>query len=554
MKPALISVQSPVAYLCAEFGLYAQLPLYAGGLGILAGDILKSAVEANFPMVGVGLLYKGRLAQQQINADDWPEDSDRSFDRIAEGIFPVVRDGEPLQVQVPLGSQTVNLAIYEKTMGKTVSLVLLEPDVPSNSAEMRRLTDILYCCGDESQLQQAILLGVGGYRALKALGLTPTFYHFNEGRPAFLTWEFQADWREQQHLSADQASQHARLQTVYTNHTLVAAGNQTYPLDLIKKYAQPFADRLGISADELIKPGLDKNATDRFSITQLALNSSIRASGVSQRHTQLAKQSWPDYHWDAITNGVHLKTWQKPEFAQPTNDDQELWNTHRKYKHRLMEMAVERTGIGYDPDHLIIAWARRITEYKQLDRVFADLERLEAILRHPARPIQILIAGKTHPGDDNAKRTLQNIIRLFQTRLNGVALYLPNYDIELAQYLTSGVDLWLNTPKFGLEASGTSGMKCVSNGVLQATVADGWSAEVDWTNRGWVLEPDSPEVSLYDQLENSIAPMFYQRDHRGLPMEWLARMRNSMKLANDFSAERVLNDYRRYLYHPTQTE
>lgn len=546
--PAL-SVQSPIAYLCAEFGLEAGLPLYAGGLGILAGDILKTAAEVHLPMVGVGLLYKGHGAHQHITAEGWQEDQDHPYDLTANGIFPVQKDGQPLLIHLPLGDTEVTLRVFEKTLGKTVSLILLDPDYPDNPEPIRHLADILYCCETETQLQQAILLGVGGFRALQAMGLSPALYHFNEGRPAFLSWEHQALLHELQHLDSSAAWATAKAKTVYTNHTLVAAGNQTYPLDMVHKYAQPFAQRLGIPVEQLLNQG-QADAQSPFSITRFALNSSQRASGVSQRHTTLAKKNWPQYHWDNVTNGVHLATWQRPAFHAAPVDDQELWNLHRQYKHQLMQLSVERTGVGYDPDRLVIAWARRIAGYKQLDRLFSDLDRLESLLRHPARPIQLIVAGKAHPGDNDAKKLLQQVIHFFQDQLNGVAVFIPDYDITLAQNLTAGVDVWLNTPQFGQEASGTSGMKAVSNGVLQATVADGWSAEVDWSTCGWILDPEQPEQTLYDLLETEIAPLFYQRDDRGLPAEWIKRMRASLELAIPFNTQRVLAEYRRFLYEP----
>ncbi len=543
-----ISVQSPVAYLCAEFGLSADLPFYAGGLGILAGDILKAAADRNFPFVGVGLLYKGKLAQSAIDERGWQQDVDRAFDPVAEGIFPVLFDGKPLTVQVTIASQRVTLSVHERIISSTVSLILLDPDTPENSPETRRLADILYCCDDHSQLQQAILLGCGGYKALKAMGLSPSVYHFNEGRPAFLIWEYVADIIATQALSFEDAWQEAKKKIVYTNHTLVAAGNQTYSADLIQPYALPYAEKCHCQTDQLLAQGQDiPKPNSGLSITRLALNASRKASGVSMPHTKLAQKAWPEYSWINITNGVHQETWQKPEFRKALQPP-ELWNAHRQYKHQLMELAVERTGIGYNPDTLVIAWARRITSYKQLDSIFNDLQRLESILRNPARPVQLVVAGKTHPGDENAKKMLQQVIQLFQSKLSGTALFLPNYDIPLAQSLVAGVDIWLNTPKFGMEASGTSGMKAASNGVLQATVADGWSAEVSWENLGWTLDSQQPELTLYDLLEQEIAPLFYDRNQAGLPTRWIERMSKTIELTDHYSAARVLREYREHLY------
>jgi starch phosphorylase len=353
---------------------------------------------------------------------------------------------------------------------------------------------------------------------------------------------------DQRGLSFEDAWQEAKNKIVYTNHTLVAAGNQSYSSELIQPYAKIYAQRCHCDVSQLLAKGQDTPQPNAgLSITRLALNASRKASGVSTPHTKLAQQAWPEYSWVNITNGVHQPTWQKPEFRN-RQDGPELWNTHRQYKHQLMELAVERTKIGYDPDRLIIAWARRITSYKQLDSIFNDLDRLENILRNPARPIQLVVAGKTHPGDNDAKKMLQQVIQLFQTRLSGVAVFLPDYDIPLAQHLVAGVDVWLNTPKAGMEASGTSGMKASSNGVLQATVADGWSAEIDWNGLGWTLDSQHPEITLYDALEQEIAPLFYDRNQAGIPIDWIDRMSRTIEQTSHYTTDRVLEQYREHLY------
>jgi len=378
----------------------------------------------------------------------------------------------------------------------------------------------------------------------------------NEGRPCFLHWQLIREMMDTHNISYKTAKEAAKNKTVYTNHTLVAAGNQDYSMDLLKVFSKYYAQKMGITNKELLKDGIDispletqlgKNQ-EKFSVTRAALNTSFKTNGVSNIHTNLSKKIWPEYNWINITNGVHFPTWQETKIKESVNDTNALWKVHQEQKKLLENFVKQQTGYGYNPNYLVISWARRLAGYKRLDVIFEDIERLRAIVKNESRPIQLLISGKAHQGDTLGKQMLQKIIGYMKRELVGHALFIPNYNIKVAQMLTRGSDIWLNTPEFGKEASGTSGMKAVSNGILNLTVAGGWAAEVNWENTGWVLDHDNLSKDLYEKLENKVTPLFFKRDENGVPMEWVKMMQNSIALAEKFSARRMFKEYREKLY------
>lgn len=546
-RAPLPAVRPEVAYFCAEFGLSEGLPFFAGGLGILAGDVVKQADEERFPLVGVGLFYHGKRDRQVVSENGWQEYKDYPFDPHELGFHEVcTANGQPWKYALPLGSETVQVYALAKVLPNGNIVYFLETDREENPWHFRDLTLAPYWGDGKQQLQQQLVLGCAGVRLLADLEILPETFHLNEGRPAVLAWELASLLCETEGLPAFDALQQARQRLVYTNHTLVRAGNLSYPVEVVKEHIGFWAERLELPAALLLEPGLDADGK-RFEITEFGLRMSRLASGVSERHTRLCEEQWPEFSWVNITNGVHFGTWQRPELAAKENTDLELWQAHLQAKHDLMQEAVRRTGIGYDPHRLVLGWARRITDYKRLGSVFADVQRLREILDSASCPTQIVVAGKAHPGDTESQELLQVIIQLFQTELSGRALFVPNYDIALSQFLVSGVDVWLNTPVDGREACGTSGMKAASNGVLQATVADGWAAEVDWTETGWVLDPEEPGMHLLDLLEQEIQPLYVQREN-GVPVEWVKRMRRTQEVAEGFSAHRMLKEYQEKLY------
>jgi glycogen phosphorylase len=548
MIPTDISSDHPIAYFCAEYGLDHNLPIYAGGLGVLSGDTLKAAVDAKLPVAAVGLLYRGNDARQVITEDGTQKEEDIFVDPLSLGLEHVNVDEQPLFIQVHLTQVNVWMHCWRKKLSENVTLYLLDTETEQNHEEERTISHSLYHGTEDSQFQQQLLLGIGGVKLLHALNIHPALYHLNEGRPAFLHWQLIRSYMDQHGMKFDEAKAAAKDKTVYTNHTLVGAGNPGYDANLVRTYGQYYAEKMGIDIQRLIDDGLENDNPKTFNLTRFALNVSRKASGVSQMHYELSKQQWPEYDWVGITNGVHLPTWQDTEIKAAIGDVEQLWDTHLEKKRELMKYVNGRTGYSYDPNRFVISWARRIAGYKQLEAVFADVERLRQLLSNQDRPCQILIAGKAHFGDTHGKALLKKIIGYMKQQLAGYVLFVPDYNLEVSKMLVSGSDLWLNTPQKGKEASGTSGMKAISNGVLQVSVSDGWVPEVDWNGKGWLLDDTNLSQDLYNKLEQEIIPLFYNRDEDGVPTRWVEMMQASITEAENFSAKRMLAEYRQQLY------
>lgn len=542
----LAYIKDPVCYLSAEFGIDNELPTYSGGLGVLTGDIINQAASENYPMVGLGILYKGKNFIQHITGLGKAETRDSEFDHDTSFLRTTTVDGKPVIVEMDLGKTNIKAKSYHIRLSDHTILFFLSTDVDGNPPEWITDMDTLYGGDMDSQIRQQILLGVGGLRLLKALDISPRLYHINEGRPEFIIWELVSDIIKRGTKSFEEAWQEARQKIVYTNHTLVAASNITYPRQVLEKWARIFAENLGVDSSSLINDGLIDEST--FSTTLFAINISSKQSAVSKVHAKYAKSQWPNYEWIPITNGVNMMRWQDSDFRNPSLSDSEIWEQHLIKKKELASSVLKRTGFEYDYKRLTIVWARRLAEYKQPTAIFKDIGRLKKILSNPERPIQILFAGNSHSGDANAKQIIEDIIKLFASDLAGYAIFVPNYNISLANHMTSGSDVWLNTPKGNLEACGTSGMKALANGVINCTVLDGWTYEVDWEKIGWTLDPNNVADNFYDLLEYEIAPLYYKRNENGLPLEWIERMRKSIALAPRFSTERVFKEYKEKLY------
>ncbi len=535
--------------MCAEYGLAEGLPFYAGGLGILAGDTLKQAADDDFPMVGIGLFYHGKKDRQVVDESGWQRYVDYHFEPDHFEFEEVVdQQGQPWSTTIQLGTESVTVFALAKKLNDNVAIYFLETDRAINPQHLRDLTLAPYWGDQVQQFRQQLVLGVGGVRLLSDMGMMPQTFHMNEGRPTLALWELAAMLREKHGLSGPEALDIFKDHTVYTNHTLVKAGNMNYDLAAIEPLVQSWADRLGMSVEQLLEPGREED-TGRFGVTTFGLEMSAKQSGVSQRHTEMCRELWPEHNWQAITNGVHLPTWQSRQIREAGSTD-ELWQAHVQAKHDLMDEAQFRTGYGYDPEWLVLGWARRITGYKRLDSLFVDIERLAKMMRDDERPVQLVVAGKAHPGDQAGKEQLQWVIQRFQEELAGHALFIPNYDMTLGKQMVAGVDIWLNTPVDGREACGTSGMKAAANGVLQASVSDGWVAEVDLERdgAGWILDPEQPGMSIMNLLDNEWKELFYSRDDTGIPRAWIHRMQAAQKLGESFGASHMLQQYRQQLY------
>ncbi|MGD9129532.1 MAG: alpha-glucan family phosphorylase [Candidatus Woesebacteria bacterium] len=544
-----ITPQNPIAYFCAEYGLQSNLPLYAGGLGVLAGDTLKAAVDLSLPLVAIGLLYRGERAIQFINDQGMQEEKDMDFDPLSAGLEHVYLDNQPVFVRIHLTELAIWARVWKKTISDQVTLYLLDTDTDQNQLSERSITHTLYAGTEESVLKQQFILGMGGIKLLKILGIHPAVFHINEGRPAFIHWQLTRESMNDHGLSYTEASQLIKDKTVYTNHTLVAAGNNNINLTLLKRYAAYYAERMGIELDQLLEPGVTAESEEKyFSMTDFALRKSRRANGVSKLHTKLSKERWPSYDWVNVTNGVHLPTWQDQEVRQANLKTDELWHVHLKKKKELADFVLKHTGFSYDEKQLVITWAKRIAGYKRLDAIFRDLERLRSVLKNQEKPVQLLISGKAHLLDSAGKIRLQKIIKQMARELAGSAIFIPDYNLDIANKLVKGSDLWLNIPEWGKEACGTSGMKAISNGVLQATVDDGWANEVDWAETGWMIDSKRVSDDLYEKLEGKIIPVFYDRNAVGVPEQWLKMMKKSVSLAGQFGAQRMMKEYLEKLY------
>jgi starch phosphorylase len=600
--------ERPAAFFCAEYGIHQSLPIYSGGLGALAGDLVKQASDDALPLVAVGLLYRQGYFRQRLDASGWqheywtPTDPGRLPAALVRG-----PDGQPLTITVPIAGTDVVAQIWRVDVGR-VPLFLLDADRPENPPAARWITSRLYISDPEFRLAQYVLLGVGGVRMLHALGFDPSVVHLNEGHAAFAALELVgADLAGGRSL--DEALAAARERTVFTTHTPVPAGNESYPVDTVLHVLGGVLAELHLDGEAVARLGRSHpdEPAEPFGVTQFALRTSRTANGVSRRHGEVAREMWVDL-WPElpaaetpirhVTNGVHVPSWigapvrglldrhlgpgwlaraADPETWAPVAGipDDELWAVRREQRAKLVDYVRQRSPLdrlgrgdtagyaaaaagGFDPDALTIGFARRLATYKRLRLLIEDPENLR--LLDGDRPVQVIIAGKAHPRDDDAKRLLQSLFGLKDNPAVGRrVVFLDDYDLDSAARLVRGCDVWVNLPRPPLEASGTSGMKSVVNGGLHLSVLDGWWAEAFDGRNGWALAGDVDHderaqdarhgAELHRVLTEEIVPLFSDRDHNGLPSAWLERVRNSMRgLGPAFSAARMLGDYRTRIY------
>lgn len=539
--------KNPIAYFSLEFGIDSNIPTYAGGLGILAGDTMLEASELEIPMVGIGMMYKGRKFIQKISSEGWQYEEATPFRLDGASSFRRVEiAGAALRFQVQVGEEDVWVEAYRQRLGDNVTLFLLNADVDGNSDYWRNLFDEIYWGNDEEQIKERIFFGVGGVSLIEALKIKPSIYHFQEGRPSMASLALFASEYRKKPRPFDEILTAVKSQIVYTNHTLVASGIHSYDMDIVRRYVAPYAKACETDVENILKLGAEEDG--RFHTTRFALNISKMASGVSEPHTKMAKKRWPSYNFVNVTNGVNLTRWQKREFASPMNTDSDIWKAHSAAKLSLEREVSARVGIGYDTNWFVATWARRISGYKQLDKLFEDTQLLKSALTHADRPAILLIAGKAHPGDNWGKELIKRIIEEMSSTLNGHAIFVHNYDIALSSMLVSGSDAWINIPEPDREASGTSGMKAVSNGVVQITAKEGWAYEVDWSNKGFVVDPTKAGESVANIIKDQALPLYYDRDGDGLPKKWMELMRNSISLSKKYNTERMLSEYIKKLY------
>lgn len=579
-------VDQPIAYFSAEFGLHESLPIYSGGLGILAGDHIKQASDLGLPLVGVGLLYPQGYFEQRLNADGWQE---ALFDQLNYDFIPasLARDaaGREITIEVELDGRMVYARVWKFQVGR-VPLHLLDTDVEQNAPRDRQIAAHLYGGDQETRISQEIVLGIGGVRAVRALGIAPRMWHLNEGHSAFSILERTREFI-QQGQSLDQAREAVRASSLFTTHTPVPAGNDVFGYDMIAQHFSHYAPQLGLDTGKLFELARQDSV---FSMTVLALRFSGAANGVSELHGQVARKMWRwlwsdrsenDVPIGSITNGVHSLFWLAPElsvlfdeyFPQDWRNriddplfwnaidqipDEKIWAVHGALKRKLFDFTRARGIVTpFDPNALTLGFARRFATYKRAVLMFRDSERLKRILNNSNRPVQILFSGKAHPADDPGKQFILQIVQ--HSREPGFAgriAFIQDYEINVARYLVQGVDVWLNNPRRPLEASGTSGMKASLNGAPNFSVLDGWWREgyVRGVN-GWSIGDDknwddqeaqdaNDAESFYSTLENEIAAAFYTRDPNGIPRDWVRYMKGAIKtIAPRFSTQRMVKEY-----------
>ncbi len=604
------------AYFCAEFAIHESLPIYSGGLGVLAGDHLKSASDLRLPLSAVGLRYANGYFVQRIEADGRQGVEFRRHDPRDMPMAEVLgEDDEPLRISIPLPERELKAGVWKVAVG-SVTLYLLDTAIPEGDPADQGVTDRLYPSDREPRLRQEILLGMGGWRMLRALGKTPRVCHLNEGHSAFLLLERLLELVEEEGLTFAQAQAVVRASTAFTTHTPVPAGHDRFSEGLMRRYFGPLAQRLGLDWAEFLDLGRTSREDHEFSMTVLALRLSDRANGVSVLHGQVSRDMlagvWPGIHpaetpVDSVTNGVHLATWVGPEMDEvfranlasdwaenhPSREvwagaeeiaDDEIWRAHETQKRRMIAWLredVERTGLrrgegaatlqrrieGITENALWIGYARRFAPYKRATLLFRDADRLQALLDDGSRPVRVVFAGKAHPDDREGSDLVQKIVGLTNDpRYEGRVFFVENYGVGIARHLVQGVDVWLNTPTRPLEASGTSGMKACLNGGLHLSVLDGWWCEgYDGTN-GWAIgggrEYENAEMqkeydsrSLYGLLESEIVPLFFERGLDGLPPGWIAKMKRSIAtVPGTFNTHRMVSDYVRFAYAPLGNE
>ncbi len=588
----------PIAYFSAEYGLHHSLPFYAGGLGFLAGDHVKECSDLGVPLVAVGFMYPEGYVRQRIRPDGWQEDVEESLDRDAAPISRVAGDGGgQLIVQVPFIEPPVHVAVWKVQVGR-VELYLMDTDLEVNDPWNRAISARLYIGDLEQRLRQEIVLGIGGSEVLNSLGIKHSVLHLNEGHPAFAILERIRE-RMEGGMGFDEAAREVRATTVFTTHTPVPAGHDVFPFHLMDKYFGRYYPLLGLGRDDFLRLGVHPSAPSAgFNMTAFALRMSGYRNGVSKRHGEVTRRMWqplwPDKGEEEIpighiTNGIHLPTWIEPKMQLLFNrhldpgwledhdnpavwelvdeiPDEELWQVHywRKVKlinfirNRVRERWVEDRvgteniiagGTLLEPSALTIGFARRFAEYKRAYLIFEDVERLKGIVNDRWMPVQIIFAGKAHPADDAGKRILQQVFHhAHDPDFGGRIAFVENYDEQLAQYMTHGVDLWLNNPRPPMEASGTSGMKASLNGVPHLSILDGWWVEGYNGKNGWAFEGTGDDRGdagrIYDLLEREIIPLYYRVDERGIPRDWVRVMKEAIKSnAARFSARRMVKEY-----------
>ncbi len=606
--------QDLIAYFSAEYGLDETIPIYSGGLGILSGDHLKSASDLGLPFIACGLLYKNGYFHQKINEYGEQCSEYHNIDLYNLPINPVKNDAdEDVIIDMDLGDRKIYLKLWQVNVGR-IKLYLMDSDIEQNDEDLRSVTMTLYGGDKEMRIRQEIVLGMAGVKALKVLGYQPTLYHMNEGHSSFLILELIKNIMKEKQISFEMAREMTSVQTVFTTHTPVPAGNDIFDINLVDRYFKNLCEKLGISREQFLRLGMKECSTlePGFNMGILALKVAGKKNGVSKLHGEVSRELfsevWPEIAEDEspityVTNGIHTCSWLAPKLKELYNEylpaywqdkiqldstwekiddipNERLWEVHVERKRKLFKLVkqnllkrFENTEVGYDkimemvnslnPEALTIGFARRFATYKRATLMFKDISRLTQILNNEKQPVQIIFAGKAHPQDKEGQDLIKYIHEMsLMPQFKGKIFILENYDIAMSRYLISGVDVWLNNPRRPMEASGTSGEKASVNGVLNCSILDGWWAEGYTGNNGWAVgtnatyhsyeEQDKADSnSFYHILEDKIIPIYYKKNEKGISNEWIQLMKNSIKTTGGkYSTSRMVADYVNDLYMP----
>jgi len=600
-----------VAYFSMEYGLHEAIPIYAGGLGVLSGDTMKGASDLGLPLVGVGLVYKCGYFTQMINADGQQTEACLEFENHLVPMHEVrLDDGQDATITVQMGGKSVKAKLWEIMVGK-IRLILLDTDIEENDPDSRAITGELYIADREKRLQQELLIGLGGIEALDLLGIKPRIYHLNEGHSAFLVVARLKKLMKEKGLSLEESRSVIRASTVFTTHTPVAAGNENFSTELVKRYLEAHVKPLGLTFDQFAAAGFVDDKKETFWMPALAMRYAKYVNGVSKQHSDVSRRMWrrifPDRPTveipvDYVTNGVH-RYWVSQSFTNMYNryigpdyihqghkpeiwekifsiPDEEMWEAHRRNKQDLVnfvrnKLAGDIEAKGYsaskvfqlsrllNPEYLTVVFARRFAAYKRPTLILKDKERLVKLLTDPRKPVQLIFAGKAHPADIGSKGMIKEILSFAkQANLQDRIIFLENYDMNVARHLVWGADVWLNNPMKEMEASGTSGIKAAMNGVLQLSTPEGWWPEAYNGRNGWSItaggeygSSDLHEMAeatqIYELLEDEITEFFYDRNDAGLPVRWVRMMKESVySVCSQFNMDRVLSSYVRKFYVP----
>lgn len=533
----------PIVYFCAEYALDDTMPTYAGGLGVLAGDIIREAAQQNIPFLAVGLLYNSGYVHHDLYGKNILVKSSGSK-KNSQSTLELILDNHnnPLTVALSIGDTVVFIQAWLKKIG-SVSVYLLDTNIAQNTEEDRNITNQLYPSSKEVRFKQEMVLGVGGLRFLKSLQIQPVGYHINEGHSALLALEIVRFEMQKHKRSFAEELGNTKQHIFFTNHTLIAAGNDTFDTDLISVMLSGFAKELGVPVNDIINLGLIQES-HMFSMTLLALKMAGKINAVSRLHAQVAQDIWKQYPMTPITNGIHIQTWDR------ISSREDMWKKHQQNKRELLAYIHTESGVLWEEDILLLGWARRIVGYKRPLALFDNLEWFRQLATSSKNPVRVVISGLVHESDTEGLIILEKIQKIVAD-LKGVVVYLPNYSMSIAKMLVSGCDVWLNTPVVGSEACGTSGMKAALNGVLPCSTQDGWVAEAKLYNIGWTLQSENLSEDILSVLEKQIVPLYYKTDRSGIPKMWIKMMQSARDMViNQFSATKMLRHYFEAFYLP----